>query len=142
MSKVSIIIPVYNVEKYLKKCLDSVINQTYKDIEIICVNDGSKDGSENILKEYATKDSRIKIIEKKNGGLSSARNAGLDVASGEYCYFVDSDDWIELNTIEKLTDIILSNDVDVVVHSANNIPEDESCADMAENTQNWLDSHA
>lgn len=102
MSKVTIIIPVYNVEKYLEKCLNSVICQTLKDIEIICVNDGSTDNSQQILKEYAQKDERIKIVDKKNGGLSSARNAGLDAATGEYCYFLDSDDWIELNTLEKL----------------------------------------
>ncbi len=140
MPKVSVIIPVYNVEKYLGTCLDSVINQTLKDIEIICVNDGSTDNSLQILEEYAAKDDRIKVINKKNGGLSSARNAGLDVAIGKYCYFIDSDDWIELNTLEKLVNIILENDVDAVIHNATNIPEDEKCVATANDAQNWFDS--
>ena len=139
MPKVSVIIPVYNVEPYLRQCLDSVVNQTLKDIEIICINDGSTDGSGKILEEYAAKDSRVKIINKENGGLSSARNTGLDNISSEYCYFVDSDDWIELNTLEKLVNIITSNDVDCVVHSATNIPEDDSCIEMATRIQRWLD---
>ena len=142
MSKVSIIIPIYNVEKYLAKCLDYVINQTYKDLEIICVNDESPDNSAQILEEYATKDNRIKIVNRKNGGLSAARNSGLEVAAGEYCYFIDSDDWIELDTIEKLVNIMRSKDVDAVVHSASNIPEDDSCIGMAKDTQNWLNSYA
>ena len=98
--KVSVIVPVYNCEKYLKKCLDSLVNQTLKDIEIICVNDGSTDNSGRILEEYT--DSRIKIITKENGGLSSARNAGIAVAKGEYLGFVDSDDWVDLDFYEKL----------------------------------------
>jgi len=140
MSKVTIIIPVYNVEKYLEKCLNSVIRQTLEDIEIICVNDCSTDNSQQILKEYAQKDERIKIVDKKNGGLSSARNAGLDAATGEYCYFLDSDDWIELNTLEKLYKIIITESVDTVVHSAINIPEDDSCIEMANDCQKWFDS--
>ena len=91
MPKISVIIPVYNVEKYLAECLTSVVNQTFKDIEIICVNDGSTDNSPKILKEFAQKDSRIKIINQENQGLSAARNTGLDVATGEYVSFIDSD---------------------------------------------------
>lgn len=102
--KVSVIVPVYNVEKYLAQCLDSIIVQTLKDIEIICVNDGSKDKSRKILANYAKKDSRIIIIDKKNGGLASARNAGMRAAKGEYIGFVDSDDWIAPNMYEKLYD--------------------------------------
>ena len=103
MSKVSVIIPVYNAEKYLKKCLDSVINQTLPDIEIICVNDCSKDSSLNILKEYSLKDERIKIIDcEQNGGESVARNIGIDNASGDYLAFVDNDDVIDLDFFEKL----------------------------------------
>ena len=136
---ISVIIPVYNVEKYLRKCLESVINQTYKDIEIICVNDGSTDGSLAILNEYAQKDDRIKVINKNNGGLSSARNSGLDSANGEYCYFVDSDDWIELNTLEKLVNIIEKNDVETVVHSMVNIPENNLCIGMSNSVQRWFD---
>lgn len=138
MPKVSVIIPVYNVEKYLRKCLDSVVNQTLTDIEIICVDDGSTDNSLAMLKEYADKDNRIKIIDKENGGLSSARNAGMDVMNGEYCYFIDSDDWINLDTIEKLIKIMAENDVDVVVHGAQNIAEDKDCEEFANKTQEWF----
>lgn len=109
-SLISIIVPVYNVEKYLPQCLDSIIGQTYSNIEIICVNDGSPDNSIDILTDYAHRDSRIKIVSQKNKGLSSARNTGLHYASGDYIMFVDSDDWIELDTCEKA----LQEDVDVV----------------------------
>lgn len=102
MTKVSVIIPVYNVEKYLRQCLDSVVNQTLKDIEIICINDGSPDNSLEILQEYAKNDERIRIINKSNGGPSSARNAGLEVAQGEFIGFVDSDDYIEPDYYENL----------------------------------------
>ena len=102
MPKVSVIIPVYNVGKYLRKCLDSVINQTLKDIEIICVNDGSTDNSGKILDEYAAKDKRIKVIHQENQGLGAARNVGIDLAKGEYIGFVDSDDWISTGFYEKL----------------------------------------
>lgn len=97
--KFSIIIPVYNVETYLRDCLDSVINQTFPDWEAICVNDGSSDRSENILEEYAQKDSRIQFINKANGGTSTARNVGLRTAKGEYIVFLDGDDWLELNAL-------------------------------------------
>lgn len=139
MYKVSIIIPVYNVEKYLRKCLDSVINQTYPQLEILCVNDGSTDNSEKILKEYSKKDGRIKILNKENGGLSSARNYGLDKATGEYCYFLDSDDWIELDTIAYLVKLACLNNVDCIVHSVKNIPEDENCVQIAKECQDWFD---
>lgn len=98
---VSVIVPVYNMENYLCKCIDSLLSQTLKDIEIICVNDGSTDGSGDLLKRYESKDPRIIIIDKPNGGLSSARNAGLKVAKADYVGFVDSDDWIEPSTYEK-----------------------------------------
>lgn len=90
--KVSIIVPVYNVENYLRKCLDSLINQTLKNIEIICINDGSTDNSLSILEEYASKDERIIVINQENAGVSSARNRGLEIATGEYIAFVDADD--------------------------------------------------
>ena len=115
MDTISVIVPVYNVEKYISQCLDSIINQTYSNIEIICVNDGTRDGSRKILEEYRKKDSRIKIIDKKNGGLSSARNAGLEVAQGEYISFIDSDDWIEETMIEKLYRNITSLDTDIAI---------------------------
>lgn len=114
MKKVSIIIPIYNAEKYLKRCLDSVINQTYKNIEIICINDGSKDNSLNILKEYAKKDRRIIIIDNENKGVSSARNEGIKKSTGEYITFVDSDDWLEVDAVEILYNTILEKNVDVV----------------------------
>ena len=99
---ISIIIPIYNVEQYLRQCLDSVINQTYKNLEIILVDDGSTDNSGKICDEYAVKDNRIKVIHKENGGVSSARNAGIDIAKGEYIGFVDSDDYIEKDMYEYL----------------------------------------
>lgn len=102
MIKISIIVPVYNTEKYLKKCLDSLINQTLKDIEIICINDGSPDNSLKILKEYEKKDKRIKIIDQENQGVSVARNNGIKIANGEYIGFVDSDDYVDLDFYEKL----------------------------------------
>lgn len=115
----SVIIPVYNVEKYLRRCLDSVINQTYKDLEIICVNDGSTDSSLSILKEYERKDKRIVIINKENGGLPSAWNAGLNAVGAEYVTFVDSDDWVEKDTFELAYNAITQNNVDYVYWSAN-----------------------
>ena len=99
--KISIIIPIYNVEKYIRQCLESVVSQTYKNLEIIVVNDGTKDNSMKIVEEYLS-DKRIKAINKENGGLSSARNKGMEEVTGEYIYFLDSDDWLELNTIEIL----------------------------------------
>ena len=103
--KISIVIPVYNVEKYLRQCLDSVVNQTMRDIQIICVNDGSPDHSRTILQEYADRDSRIEIIDKPNGGLSSARNAAYPSVRGKYTMFVDSDDWIHEETCRRTFDL-------------------------------------
>ena len=103
---VSIIVPVYNVEKYIKKCVDSLITQTYSNLEIILVNDGSPDNSGKICDEYAQSDSRIKVIHKANGGLSDARNTGIDIAEGQYIFFLDSDDWIDCQCIEKLHNLI------------------------------------
>lgn len=103
--KVSIIIPVYNVEQYLRECLNSVVNQTLADIEIICVNDGSTDNSYEILKEYAAKDSRIILLNQENKGPSVARNIAITQAKGEYLGFVDSDDWVDLNYFEELYNV-------------------------------------
>ncbi|WP_294404622.1 glycosyltransferase family 2 protein [uncultured Clostridium sp.] len=114
MPSVSVIVPIYNVEKYLRKCIDSLINQTIKDIEIILVNDGSPDNSRAICEEYAEADKRIKIINKENGGLSSARNAGFNEAESDYILFVDSDDWINKNMIEILLNEIKKNNADIV----------------------------
>ena len=110
---ISVIIPVYNVEQYLNRCVDSVINQTYKNLEIILVDDGSTDNSGKICDEYALKDNRIKVIHKENGGLSSARNAGLDIAKGAYIGFIDSDDYIELDMYEFLYNMLIENKVEV-----------------------------
>ena len=101
MYKLSVIIPVYNVENYLRECLDSITNQTVKDIEIICIDDGSTDNSPNILKEYQKKDSRIKIITKKNGGQASARNLGIKEAQGEYIAFIDASDYKALHKSKR-----------------------------------------
>lgn len=120
---VSVLIPVYNVEDFLEKCLDSVIAQTLNNIEIICVNDGSTDGSAEILRKYKKKDKRIKIITKENGGLPSARNAGLDAARGKYIGFVDSDDYIEPTMYETMVNSARLHDSDVVICGANIFPE-------------------
>ncbi|MBE6453854.1 MAG: glycosyltransferase [Alphaproteobacteria bacterium] len=114
MSKISVIVPVYNVEQYLPQCLDSIINQTYKNLEIICVDDGSPDNSGKILDEYAKKDKRIKVIHQENGGLSVARNTGLDNATGEWVSFIDSDDYIALDFYENLISAANKSDTDVV----------------------------
>lgn len=121
MPKISVIIPVYNVEKTLHKCLDSVIGQTFKNLEIICVNDASTDSSPYILQEYAKKDKRIKIINnEKNLGLGLTRNHGMEYATGDYIHFLDSDDWMELDAYEILTSN-LDNTPDVVCFLWNNI---------------------
>lgn len=115
MTKVSIIVPVYNVEKYLKRCLDSLVNQTLKDIEIICVNDGSTDGSLAILNEYVRNDDRIVVINQENSGQSVARNRGIDVAKGEYIGFVDSDDWVCEDYFERLHNSAIQNNAEIAV---------------------------
>ena len=112
--KVSVIVPCYDVERYLNRCLNSLVNQTLKDIEIILVDDGSPDRVPEKCDEWAKKDSRIKVIHKKNAGLGYARNTGLDVAIGEYVAFVDSDDYVELNMYEKLYKVAKNHDSDVV----------------------------
>lgn len=115
MPTVSVIIPVYNVEKYLDQCVESVVTQTYKDVEIILVNDGSKDSSGSLCGEWAKKDSRIKVIHKQNGGLADARNCGTAAATGEWILYLDSDDWYETCThIETLVSHAKSTDSDVV----------------------------
>ncbi|HET0887233.1 TPA: glycosyltransferase family 2 protein, partial [Streptococcus pneumoniae] len=113
--KVSVIIPVYNVEKYLRRCLDSVVNQTYKDIEVILVNDGSPDNSKEICEEYVAKYSNIQLINQKNAGLGAARNTGLQYITGNAVTFVDSDDWLELDAIEYYVASMKKSDADIVV---------------------------
>lgn len=113
--KVSVILPVYNVGKYLRQSLDSLINQTLKEIEIICVNDGSVDDSYEILEEYREKDSRIKVIHKENKGTGAARNDGLRIATGECIGFVDPDDWVKPNMFERLYNLIKEKDLDIAM---------------------------
>lgn len=113
-NKISVIVPVYNVEIYLHRCVDSIINQTYKNLEIILVNDGSRDGSGEICDDYISRDSRIKVIHKKNEGSSCARNAGLDIATGDYISFVDSDDYINPSMLELMLNKMLEFNLDIV----------------------------
>lgn len=113
-TKVSIIIPIYNVEQYLRECLDSLVKQTLQEIEIICVNDGSPDNSLSIIKEYAEKDKRVIIIDKENGGYASAINAGLEIAKGEFIQIVESDDYCKLNMCEDMYNTIKDSDADLI----------------------------
>lgn len=112
---ISVILPIYNVEKYLEKCVDSLINQTYKNIEIILVDDGSPDNCGKICDDFAKKDKRIKVIHKQNGGISSARNAGMKIAKGKYFSFIDSDDLVSLDFYESLFNLIIKYDADISV---------------------------
>ena len=120
---ISVIIPVYNVEKYLEKCLDSVVSQTLKDIEIICVNDGSTDSSLSILKTYSEKDNRIQIISRTNKGLGATRNDGIWSAKGEYLFFLDSDDWIDETCLEKLYNKAKADQAELCIYGC--IPYDD-----------------
>lgn len=124
MDLISVVVPVYNVEKYLNRCVESIVNQTYKNLEIILVDDGSTDSSPAICDEWAQKDNRIKVIHKKNGGLSSARNAGIKALTGKYVCFIDSDDYIEINTFELMLKSITKDDYDVCICSANLVDKD------------------
>lgn len=112
--KLSVIVPVYNVEPYLRRCIDSIVNQTYNNLEIILIDDGSPDNCGRICDEYANKDSRISVIHQKNGGLSVARNSGMDVATGDYIAFVDSDDYIASDMYKSMISILENNNLDIV----------------------------
>lgn len=114
MKKLSVIVPIYNVEQYLRRCVDSIINQTYSNLEIILVDDGSPDNCGKICDEYASIDNRIIVIHQKNGGLSAARNAGMNISSGDYIGFVDSDDYISNDMYKDLIGIMERNDLDIV----------------------------
>lgn len=122
---ISIIVPIYNAEKYIKRCIESILNQTYTNLEIILVNDGSQDKSLEICNSFAIKDTRIKVIDKKNEGVSKARNEGIDVASGEYIIFVDSDDWMENTMCEEMIQSAIINNSDIVVCGYNNYLEND-----------------
>ena len=124
MKKVSIIVPVYNVEKYLAKCLDSLVNQTLEDLEIIVVDDGSRDNSKQIIDEFQTKyPDKIKSFVKKNGGLSDARNFGLDRANGEYIGFVDSDDYVTAGMFEEVYSLAQKYDAEMVICNLQKVDE-------------------
>lgn len=122
-TKLSVIIPVYNVERYLRQCIDSVIGQSYENLEIILVNDESPDSSGKICDEYAAKDSRIKVFHQKNGGVSSARNTGIKAATGDYITFVDSDDWLEKEMYAEMISAAEKNTADVVMCDFANVKE-------------------
>lgn len=113
--KVSIIVPVYNVERYLVQCLESLINQSYTNVEIICINDGSTDNSYSIISKYANRDNRIVLINQENHGLSKSRNKGIQASSGQYLMFVDSDDWINLDTCEIVVKSVVEHNADIIM---------------------------
>lgn len=131
--RVSVIIPVYNVEKYLRECLDSIVNQTLREIEIICVDDGSTDGSPEILREYGEKDCRITIISQENRGISSARNHGADIASGEYFYFMDGDDILERDALFRLYQLSEEKSLDVLYFDGESFFETEELKEIKKN---------
>lgn len=133
---ISVMVPVYNVAPYITNCLESLIHQTYTNLEIILVDDGSTDNSLEICQEYAKKDKRIKVIHKENGGLSTARNAGLDVATGDYYSFVDSDDYISTRFYEIMLNVALEHSADIVECDYNKIPFEDV---TPENKENFLD---
>ena len=121
---VSVIVPVYKVEKYLERCIKSIVNQTYKEIELIIVDDGSPDKCPEICDKWAEKDKRIKVIHKNNEGVSSARNKGIELSKGKYIVFIDQDDYVTDEHIEVLYDCITSNNVDLVISNLIDINED------------------
>ena len=127
MVKFSIIIPIYNVERYLETCVNSILTQTYSDYEVILVDDGSPDRCGELCDHYAESDSRVKVVHKVNGGLSSARNAGLDIAMGEYVIFVDSDDyWDDTMALEHIQKNLAESNADLLVFPAKRFYEDEN----------------
>lgn len=141
MNKISIVVPVYNVENYIDRCIESIINQTYKNIEIILVDDGSKDNSGKICDKYANRDKRIKVVHKLNGGLSSARNAGLDVCSGEYVGFVDGDDWIEKNMYEILISMIKKGKSEIAICGHREVIQNEKVRPAIQMKNIFLDKN-
>jgi len=134
LTKVSVIIPVYNVEKYLRECLDSISNQTLKDIEIICINDGSTDKSLGILEEYAEKDSRILVISQENQGAGNARNKGIEVAQGEFLAILDSDDVYKRNMLETMYNKSICTDADIVICKSEEMDNKSGIINLLENS--------
>ena len=125
IEKISVIIPVYNDEKYLAQCLDSVLRQTYSNLEIILVDDGSTDSTPELCEKYREKYANIRILHKKNGGVGSSRNAGLEMATGEYVLFVDHDDLLSETHIEELYKLLKKNDADIAVGNFNHFIEEK-----------------
>ncbi len=130
---VSVIVPIYNVEKYLSKCIDSIIAQKYTNLEILLVDDGSPDQSGEIAEEYAKKDERIHVIHKNNGGLSDARNAGIEVALGDYLVFIDSDDYVHPEMISRMMDAVKSTSSDMAVCGVKSVEENNGDIEECEN---------
>ena len=134
-AKVSVIIPVYNAEKYIERCIDSVVNQTYKNIEILLIDDGSSDNSPAICDNWAKNDSRIIVFHQQNSGVSAARNKGIELSIGDYISFVDSDDFIAENTIEKAVTAVDKNDADIVCFGVYRVNESEKIIESTENIE-------
>lgn len=135
--KISVVIPIYNSSEYLRECLDSIVNQTLQDFEVICVNDGSTDASLDILKEYEARDSRFVVVSQKNQGQSVARNNGMQMAQGEYILFVDSDDLLELNAMEYLWNGVSAQDLDVLYFDAKTIYENQELAEQKKSMREY-----
>lgn len=129
--KISVIVPVYNVEQYLGRCVDSILEQTYQNLEVLLVDDGSPDSCGDICDKYAKEDSRVRVLHKENGGLSDARNAGIELATGTYVAFIDSDDWIEPQMMEVLYTTLLCHDADIAECSYRNLYADMDMEETA-----------
>jgi glycosyltransferase involved in cell wall biosynthesis len=138
---ISVIIPCYNSEKYLRECVESVLRQTYADLEIILVEDGSTDATSAICDEYASRDLRVTVLHKKNGGLSDARNAGIRLSKGEYIGFVDSDDWVEPDMFEALYNGLTLNDCDMSVCGFNEVFANKIISPADRQTDRQTDRH-
>ena len=125
MEKISVIVPVYMSEDYLEKCLDSILQQTYQNLEVILINDGSTDGSAAICQRYKNQDARVKVYHKPNGGVASSRNRALEAVTGDYIVFVDNDDWLELDHIQSLYDLLRKTDADIAIGNFTQFIEDQ-----------------
>lgn len=138
MEMVSIIVPVYKVEKYLDRCMESIVNQTYRNLEIVLVDDGSPDCCPQMCDAWAKKDARIRVLHNENGGVSSARNAALDAVIGEYVCFVDGDDYVELEMLEKLLNCIEAKKADIVIYNARMVTDEGNFLGVTENIREGL----
>ena len=138
---ISVIVPVYNVEKYLKRCVDSILNQTYTDFELLLVDDGSTDGGPQICDDYAARDPRVRVIHKTNGGLISARNEGIHAARGSYVCILDGDDWALENMLQFIHDRLAESPVplDMVLFAADNVYEDHLEETINETPEGYYD---